>query len=159
MSDDSTYTVRRATTVQAPAGKVFEQIEDFRRWTAWSPWEDLDPDLRRTYSGADSGQGAVYEWSGNRKAGSGRMEITETRRPSVVVVDLRFIKPFKAHNTTTFSLEPQGDDATTVTWTMTGQRTLATKMMGIFSSMDKMIGPDFEKGLARLKGVVEAPTA
>ena len=158
MSETATYTVARSATVQADAERVFEQIADFRRWPAWSPWEDIDPDLKRSYSGAPVGVGSVYEWSGNRKAGAGRMEITEAVQSSRVVIDLRFLKPFKSHNTTAFTLEPQ-DAGTRVTWTMTGPKTLAARMMGVFTSMDKLVGGDFEKGLARLRGVVETPAA
>jgi uncharacterized protein YndB with AHSA1/START domain len=148
------YEVVRTTTIAAPAAAVHALIADFRQWTRWSPWEELDPDLRRTYSGADQGVGAVYAWSGNRKAGEGRMEITDDTPPERVVIALDFIKPFKSSNTTTFELG--GDEGSTaVTWRMVGPKTLMTKLMGIFKSMDKMIGPDFEKGLARLKAAAE----
>jgi hypothetical protein len=148
------YEVVRQATVPAAPEAVYDLIVDFRRWPEWSPWEDIDPELRRTYSGSDAGVGAVYEWAGNRKAGEGRMEIIEATAPSRVVIDLRFIKPFKAHNTTTFELDGS-DGGTRVTWRMVGQKTLMTKVMGIFKSMDKMIGPDFEKGLDRLKGATQ----
>jgi uncharacterized protein YndB with AHSA1/START domain len=149
------YEVVRSTTIAAPAATVHGLIDDFHRWPGWSPWEDIDPGMRRTYAGADSGVGAVYEWSGNRKAGEGRMEITESTEPSRVVIALEFIKPFKSSNTTTFELQEQ-DGTTTVTWRMVGPKTFATKVMGIFKSMDKMIGPDFEKGLAQLTAAAEA---
>jgi len=149
-----TFNVERSTTVQASAQSIYNEIVDFHHWTGWSPWEDLDPNLKRTYSGAGSGQGAVYTWSGNRKAGEGRMEITEVAEAAKVQVALDFLKPFKSSSVTTFALQSEGD-STRVTWTMTGAKTFATKLMGLFSSMDKMIGPDFEKGLARLKSVAE----
>jgi hypothetical protein len=149
------YVVEREQRIHASPAAVQERIVDFRRWQAWSPWEDVDPALRRSYSGAPSGVGAVYEWEGNRKAGKGRMEITSVEPDRSVAVDLQFLKPFKAHNVTTFTTEQQGDD-TIVRWSMTGPRTFMTRVMGIFSSMDKMIGPDFEKGLDRLKADVEA---
>lgn len=149
-----TYTVERSETIAAPAATIYPLVADFHQWGTWSPWEDIDPQMQRTFSGSESGQGAVYEWSGNRKAGAGRMEITETDEPSVVTIDLRFLKPFKAHNTTTFTLAQDGD-ATAVRWTMTGPKTFMTKVMGIFKSMDAMVGPDFEKGLARLKAAAE----
>jgi hypothetical protein len=148
------YTVVRTTTINAPAGPIYGRIADFHGWVDWSPWEGLDPDMQRTYSGPDSGPGAVYNWSGNRKAGEGRMEIAHTIEPTRVTIALDFLKPFKSSSTTTFELAPEGE-ATRVTWTMTGPMTLMTKVMGIFKSMDKMIGPDFEKGLARLKEVAE----
>ena len=149
------YVVEREQRIHASPAAVQERIVDFRRWQAWSPWEDVDPALRRSYSGAPSGVGAVYEWEGNRKAGKGRMEITSVEPDRSVAIDLQFLKPFKAHNVTTFTTEQQGDD-TLVRWSMTGPRTFMTRVMGIFSSMDKMIGPDFEKGLDRLKADVEA---
>jgi hypothetical protein len=155
MADD-TYNVERSIVVDAPADRIYDEIASFRNWTHWSPWEDVDPDLRRTYSGAESGTGAAYAWSGNRKAGQGRMEIVEATRPTAVRIDLLFEKPFKARNDTRFALSPEGS-GTRVTWTMTGRKTLMTKVMGIFTSMDKMIGPDFEKGLARLKATSEQP--
>ena len=157
MADD-TYTVTRAATVEAPPARVYEQIADFRNWPRWSPWEDVDPHLERSYSGAEAGTGAAYRWSGNRKAGKGRMEITEATAPSKVLIDLAFEKPFKSRTDTLFTIEPSGSGSR-VTWSMTGQKTLMTKVMGVFTSMDKMIGPDFEKGLARLKTTVEQPAA
>jgi len=149
-----TYTVRRSTTVAAPPEHVYEQIVDFRKWTAWSPWEELDPAMTRDYTGPAAGPGAGYSWSGNRKAGRGRMAITEAVEPSTVRIDLLFEKPFKSRNETTFDIEPDGAGSR-VTWTMTGRKTLATKIMGIVRSMDSMVGPDFEKGLARLRAVAE----
>ncbi len=150
-----TYTVERSATVQAPPEKVYEQIVDFHRWTAWSPWEGLDPSLQRTYTGPDSGAGATYAWSGNRKAGRGRMAITEATPPSQVEIDLRFEKPFKSESVTAFSIRPEGTGSV-VTWSMTGAKTLPLKIFGIFRSMDSLVGPDFEKGLARLKSTVES---
>ena len=149
-----TYTVVRAATIDAPPADIYEQLADFRNWTKWSPWEDIDPELERTYSGAESGTGAVYRWSGNRKAGQGRMEITDAVEPSKVQIDLVFEKPLKARNDTSFVIAPEGAGSR-VTWTMTGQKTLMTKVMGVFKSMDQLIGPDFEKGLARLKATAE----
>jgi uncharacterized protein YndB with AHSA1/START domain len=149
------FEVTREADIPAPAAKVFDLIVDFHRWTEWSPWEALDPELQRTYSGAESGVGAVYEWSGNRKAGTGRMEITGADVPSRVVVALQFLKPFKSSNTTTFELTESGG-ATHVTWRMVGPKTFMTRVMGIFTSMDKMVGPDFEKGLAQLSTAAQA---
>ena len=153
-----TYTVQRSASVHAPAKSIYSQIADFHRWTAWSPWEGLDPDLKRTFTGQESGKGAIYTWAGNRKAGEGRMEITEAAEPSKAVIALDFLKPFKSSSTTTFDLAPEGD-STRVTWTMTGPKTLMLKVMGLFKSMDKMIGPDFEKGLRQLKAVTEQQEA
>jgi hypothetical protein len=152
MTDE--YIVERSTTIHAAPNSIYEQIADFHRWTAWSPWEGLDPDLQRTYSGPDSGKGATYAWSGNRKAGEGRMEITEAIDASNLRIALDFLKPFKSSSITTFDLKPEAE-ATRVMWTMTGPKTLMTRVIGVFKSMDKMIGPDFEKGLAQLKTLVE----
>jgi hypothetical protein len=116
----------------------------------------VDPELTRTYSGAESGIGAVYNWSGNRKAGQGRMEIIDALEPSRVQIDLVFEKPWKARNDTELTIRPEGSGSR-VTWSMTGKNTLVTKVMSIFTSMDKILGPDFEKGLSRLKTATEQP--
>jgi hypothetical protein len=113
-----------------------------------------DRDLERTYSGPESGTGAAYAWSGNRKAGKGRMEIVEAAPPAKLRIDLVFEKPFKARNDTVFVID-SAESGSRVTWSMTGTKTFMTKVMGIFTSMDKLIGPDFEKGLARLKATTE----
>jgi uncharacterized protein YndB with AHSA1/START domain len=154
MADDS-YTVERSTTIAAPPARVYAEVADFHNWTRWSPWEDLDPALKRDYSGAASGTGAVYAWSGNRKAGQGRMRMTEATEPSTVRIDLLFEKPFKSRSDTIFEIQPDGAGSR-VTWTMVGKKTLVTRVMGVFKSMDSLIGPDFEKGLARLKSATEA---
>jgi hypothetical protein len=148
------YTVERTQHIDAPPDAVRDRVIDLRRWEAWSPWEDLDPDLQRTYGGAASGVGSWYEWDGNRKAGKGRMEIIDADA-STVRIDLQFVKPFKSHSNTVFEFQPAGD-GTHVTWSMVGPHTAMTKVMGLFLSMDKMIGPDFEKGLARLRTEAEA---
>ena len=148
-----TYEVEREQRIAASPAAVLERIVDFRRWPAWSPWEDIDPDLQRTYSGAERGVGSVYEWDGNKKAGKGRMEITKADAASVTI-DLAFIKPFKSQSVTTFTVRPDGDGSL-VRWHMEGPKTLMTRVMGIFKSMDKMLGPDFEKGLSRLKADAE----
>ncbi len=157
MADD-TYTVERSTMVDAPPQRVYELVSDFHAWTAWSPWEDLDPELDRSYSGEPSGTGAVYAWSGNRKAGQGRMEIVEATAPSRVAIDLLFEKPWKARNDTAFTITPEGSGSR-VTWTMSGRKTLLTKAMGLVRSMDALLGPDFERGLARLRTAAESPTS
>lgn len=149
-----TFRVERTVSIQAPPEKIFPLINDFHSWGSWSPYEKLDPTMKKTYSGAESGQGAVYEWAGNNKAGSGRMEIVETMPPSQVQIKLDFSKPFEAHNTTEFTLEPQGN-ATNVTWAMHGPSPFMTKVMSIFMSMDSLVGKDFETGLANLKALAE----
>lgn len=150
----ATFRIERATTVIAPADRIFPLIDDFRQWAAWSPYETMDPELKRSFSGAESGKGAVYAWEG-RKAGAGPMEIVDTAPPSRVVVKLDFLKPFKASNTAEYTLEPVGD-GTRVTWAMHGPNLFIGKIMGLFMSMDRMIGRDFEAGLAKLKSIAEA---
>ena len=145
---DKSFTVERERTIAAPADRIAGLITDFHEWRRWSPWEDLDPQLHRAYSGPDEGEGARYAWSGNRKAGAGSMEITRVTH-SEVVVDLEFLKPFKATNVTTFLLEPQGD-STRVVWRMTGQRPLLMRLMGPLVDMDKLVGKDFDRGLEKL---------
>jgi hypothetical protein len=155
MTGSSSWTVERREQIAAPPATVVERIVDFRRWSEWSPWEDIDPDLQRTFSGAESGVGAVYEWEGNRKAGKGRMEIIRVDGDREVEIDLQFLKPFKSHNSSVFHIDPDGEGSV-VTWIMTGPKTLMTRIMGIFSSMDKMIGPDFEKGLSQLNAATRS---
>ena len=149
-----TFRVRRSATIKAPPEKVFVAISDFHQWTSWSPWEHRDPAMKRTYSGADSGRGAVYAWDGNKNVGSGRMEILEASLPSKIVIKLDFLKPFEAHNTAEFTMLPQGD-ATNLTWLMHGPAPLMSRVMQVFMNMDKMIGKDFEAGLANLKKLSE----
>lgn len=150
----NTFSVSRSATIKAPPERIIGYLNDFHQWPAWSPWEKLDPAMQRTFGGAPSGQGAVYSWSGNDEVGQGRMEITESAPPSKVVIKLDFIKPFQSSSVTTFALQPQGD-STVVTWTMAGPSQFITRLMGVFVSMDKMIGKDFEKGLAQLKEAAE----
>lgn len=149
------FTVVRSTTVDAPASAVHEQIADFRNWRAWSPWEDADPQLRRTYSGPDSGEGTHYAWSGNRRAGAGEMTITRDLAPGEIGIDLHFTKPFEARNRVVFTIGELTGGGTQVTWTMTGRKMLIARILGPLMKMDAMIGKDFDTGLARLKQVVE----
>ncbi|HEY3699848.1 MAG TPA: SRPBCC family protein [Spongiibacteraceae bacterium] len=148
------FVIQRSLAIKAPPEKIYPLIADFHHWTAWSPYEKLDPSLQRTFSGAESGRGAIYEWSGNKKAGKGRMEIIETKEPNDIVIQLDFIEPFAAHNTAEFTLTPNGD-STTATWAMRGTSPFIAKIMQVFFNMDKMIGPDFETGLANLKAATE----
>ena len=154
----ASFRIQRSAKIQAPPEKIFPLINDFRSWTSWSPWEKIDPNLKRTYSGPDNGIGAVYAWQGNKKVGQGRMEITQAAPPSKVTIKLDFIKPFEAHNIADFTLEPIGD-STDVTWAMLGQKPYLFKVMSMFVSMDKMIGKDFEAGLANMKAVTEKSPA
>jgi len=145
--------VQRAARIKAPPEKIVPLISDFHSWTAWSPYEKVDPAMKRTYSGAASGKGAVYEWEGNSQVGQGRMEITETS-PSRVTIKLDFVKPLEGHNIAAFTLIPQGD-ATNVAWTMDGPTPYIGKVIGVFVDMDHMIGKDFETGLANMKAIAE----
>jgi len=148
------FSVQRTAIIKAPPDKIFPLINDFHSWPAWSPWEKLDPAMQRTHGGAPQGKGATYAWLGNSKVGEGRMEILESTQPSKVSIKLDFIKPFEGHNTADFTLQPQGD-STQVTWVMYGPAPYITKLMGIFVSMDKMIGKDFEEGLSNMKANAE----
>lgn len=154
LAQPNSFTVTRSITIKAAPDKIYPMISDFHNWSTWSPWEHLDPKMVRTFSGAPTGVGAVYGWEGNDQVGAGRMEITGAAAPSKIDIKLDFLKPFESHNTTVFTLEPKGD-STTVVWTMSGPSAFITKLMGVFVSMDKMVGPDFEKGLASMKAVAE----
>ena len=150
----ATLRVQRATTVKAPPEKIFALISDFHQWRTWSPYENKDPAMQRTYEGAASGRGAVYAWDGNKNVGSGRMEILETSVPSKITIKLDFFKPFEGHNTAEFTMLPQGD-GTDVTWLMYGPAPLMSRVMQVFINFDRMIGKDFEVGLANLKSLAE----
>jgi len=149
-----TFRVQRATSIKAPREKIFQHINDFRNWGAWSPYERLDPAMKKTYSGAASGKGAVYEWAGNGKVGTGRMQITDTAPPSKITIKLDFAKPIEGHYIAEFTLEPTGG-STTVTWAVYGPASFISKVMQVFLSMDSLLGKDFEAGLANLKLVAE----
>jgi len=140
--------------IAAPQEKLVPLIEDLHNWGSWSPWENLDPLLKRTYSGAPRGKGSIYEWQGNPKVGSGRMEILEATPPSRVLLKLDFLKPFEAHNQAEFTLSSEGS-GTKVNWAMTGPQAFPMKLMGLFMNMDRMVGGDFEKGLACIKEIAE----
>lgn len=149
----ATFTIRRTTDVDASPEAVFPLISDFRKWREWSPYEDKDPELKRTFSGAEAGTGAVYQWDGNKNVGTGRMEITDAA-PGKVIIKLDFMKPFEAHNVARFTMEPRGGSSR-VTWEMTGPSPFMSKVMQVFMNFDKMIGTDFEKGLASLEAIAE----
>ncbi len=149
-----TFRVERSITVTAAPDKVFALLNDFHQFPSWSPWQDLDPAMKVTHSGAASGPGAVYEWSGNSAVGAGRMEILKTEPAAKVTVKLDFLQPFEGHNTTEYTVASAAG-TTTVTWAMFGPSPYISKVMGIFVSMDSMIGKDFERGLAKLKAVAE----
>jgi uncharacterized protein YndB with AHSA1/START domain len=149
----ATFSVKRTVTIKAPPEKIAPLLTDFHQWASWSPWEHLDPAMKRTFSGAPAGKGSIYEWEGNKGVGKGRMEVLDAS-PSKTVIKLDFLQPFESHNTTEFTLVPQGD-VTHVSWDMTGPMPFISKIMSVFVSMDAMIGKDFEKGLANMKAAAE----
>ena len=153
-TNPDTFRVERSITIKAPPERIFNLIDDFHNFGVWSPWEHLDPAMKRSITGTPSGKGAVYEWSGNAKAGAGRMEILESTPSSRVKMQLDFLKPFRNRNTAEYTLTPQGD-ATKVTWAMYGPSPFISKIMQVFVTMDKMIGGDFDKGLAAMKAAAE----
>jgi uncharacterized protein YndB with AHSA1/START domain len=148
------FRLERSTTIKAPPEKIYALIEDFHRWGLWSPYEKLDPNMSRTHSGAERGLGAAYAWSGSGKAGAGRMEITDTAAPTRIVIALDFTKPMEAKNIVEFSLVPRGE-VTEVTWAMHGPTPFFGKIFHVFVNMDRMVGGDFEAGLAALKAEAE----
>ncbi len=150
------FRVERSIAVQAPAAKVFPLLNDFHQFASWSPWQKLDPAMKVTHSGAAAGPGAVYNWVGNKDVGAGRMEVLQQVPDTSVTVKLDFLEPFEGHNTSQYTLKTEGT-TTTVTWAMFGPAPYVSKLMGIFVSMDSMIGKDFELGLANLKAVAEKP--
>ncbi len=149
-----TFRVERMASIKAPPEKIFPFLNDLRKGEAWSPYEKKDPAMKRTFSGAASGKGSVYEFEGNKEVGKGRLEIIETVPPSRVVISLDMFKPFEGHNIVEYTLEPKGD-ATVVRWAIYGPNPYLAKVMSIFISMDKMMGKDFETGLANLKAIAE----
>jgi len=158
-SKPAEFRIERKTVINAAPAAVFANIADFHRWPAWSPWERLDPQMKKTYAGPSSGPGSSYAWSGNSKVGEGRMTVLESRPNEELKLKLEFLKPFEATNTTIYALRPSGS-GTEITWSMEGPNSFMGKVMSVFADMDAMIGKDFEAGLANLKRVSEsAPTA
>jgi uncharacterized protein YndB with AHSA1/START domain len=149
-----TFRVVRSTAIKAPPEKIFPLINDFRQWSAWSPYEHKDPAMKKIYSGAAIGRGAVYEWNGDKNVGSGRITITDAVPPSKVMIDLDMITPFAASNKVEFTLVPNGG-STAVTWEMEGGVPYFAKIIHVFLDMDQMVGKDFEAGLANLKASAE----
>ena len=150
----ATFSVVRAIDVKAPPEKIFPLINDFHQWVSWSPYENKDPAMKRSYSGAESGTGAIYGWEGNSNVGAGRMEILDASVPSKILIKLDFFKPFEGHNTAEFTMLPQ-DDATHLSWVMRGPAPFISKLMQVFMNLDHMVGKDFEIGLANLKKLTE----
>jgi hypothetical protein len=150
-----TFHVERTAAVAAAPERILPLLSDFRRWEAWSPWEKLDPQMKRTFNGAQSGTGAIYEWSGNDEAGAGRMEILSATTQAVDI-KLDFLKPFASSNTTKFALQP-ANAGTQIVWSIDGPMPYLSKLMCVFISMDRLIGKDFETGLRQLKAAAEKP--
>lgn len=151
----STFRVERSIDMNAPPEAAFAQVNDFRAWSKWSPWEKLDPNLKRSFDGAEAGVGAKYAWVGNDEVGEGRMTIEQSREPSSIRIKLEFLKPFAATNQThfTFAKTPEGNKTT---WTMEGESGFISKAFSLVMNMDELVGNDFEKGLAALKANAEA---
>ena len=148
------FKVTRSASIAATPAALFEQVNDFHKWEAWSPWAKLDPNCKNTYEGPTSGVGAAFAWSGDHKVGEGSMKITQSRPHDVILLDLVFTRPFKAKNVTQFTFVPM-EGRTVVTWTMSGKNNFVGKAIGLFMDCDKMVGPSFEKGLENLRSVVE----
>jgi carbon monoxide dehydrogenase subunit G len=149
-----TFRVQRAASIKAPPEKIFPLLNDLHNFASWSPYEKKDPAMKRTHSGAPSGKGAIYEWDGDKNVGSGRLAIAESSPPSKVTLDLDMLTPLKAHNIVEFTLEPKGD-STNVTWAMNGRVPYVAKIVHVFLNVDRMVGQDFEAGLANLKAIAE----
>ena len=150
----TTLRVQRSVSINAPPERIFSLISDFHQWVTWSPYEQKDPAMKRTYSGTERGRGAVYAWDGDKNVGSGRMEILDVSAPSKIVIKLDFFKPFEGHNTAEFTMLPQGD-GTHVTWLMHGPANFMSRLIQVFMNLDNLIGKDFEAGLANLKPITE----
>ena len=151
----STFRIERSIVIKAPASKIFALLPDFHDWAKWSPWEDLDPSMTKKYEGPTTNSGPSYSWEGNKKVGSGRMELLEAVEAKRVKIKLDFFRPFEAHNLTEITLS-ESNGTTAVNWAMTGANPLMSKIMGLFMDIDKMVGKDFEKGLSRIKSLTEA---
>lgn len=155
LAQPDTFQLEREIAISAQPAIIFGNLEDFRRWELWSPWEKLEPTMNKTYSGPPKGLGSVYEWEG-KEVGSGRMTVTDSKPNQELTIKLEFMKPFEATNKTVFELAPRGSQ-TQVRWVMTGENNFFGKVMGVFADMDTMVGKDFETGLAALKRLSESP--
>jgi uncharacterized protein YndB with AHSA1/START domain len=148
------FRIERSIAINATPETISTYLTDFKQWTVWSPWEEKDPTMARTYSGAPSGKGAIYGWVGNKNVGTGRMEVLDVQ-PQKITIKLDFLSPFEAHNTAEYVMLPQSDGTTLLTWAMFGPSNYISKVMTTVFSMEKMVGPDFETGLAKLKVAAE----
>jgi hypothetical protein len=152
----SEFRVARSATISAPAPVVFAQVNDFHKWEAWNPWGKIDPAMKQSYAGALAGTGAIYTWAGNKEVGAGRMTIIESRPNDLIRIKLEFFKPFAGTSIAEFTFKPEGNQ-TAATWSMAGDNNFMAKAVHLFMNMDKMVGDQFDKGLAQLKSVAEAP--
>ena len=150
------FKIERKAAIKAPPEKVFGILNDFKSWALWSPWEKKDPNMKRTFGAVTAGKGATYTWDGDKNVGQGGMTINESTPSTKLVIALDFLKPFEAHNTVTFTLNPVAE-GTEVNWAMEGKQNFMGKIMCLFMDMEKMVGPDFEAGLANLKAAAEKP--
>jgi hypothetical protein len=157
LTRSNTFRVTRRTKVKASCETVRALVDDFRSWAQWSPWEKLDPDMEKTFEGPHEGVGAIYRWSGKGKVGKGCMRIVEAT-PTVTIIRVEFLKPFPVEYMSEFLFEPD-DGGCEVTWVVYGENTVVSKLTSLFTSMDKMVGPDFETGLANLKRLAEGGKA
>jgi Polyketide cyclase / dehydrase and lipid transport len=150
----ASYRIVRSAKIAAPPAAVFAQVNDFHKWDAWSPWAKLDPAMKTTFEGPAAGAGAIYKWTGNKVVGEGQMTLLESKPSELVRIKLDFIRPFTDTSTTEFTFKPDGDQ-TDVSWSMAGNRNFFAKAVCLFMNMDKLVGGDFEKGLAKLKAESE----
>lgn len=155
MMQPDEFRVTRSATIAAPAPTVFALVNDLHSWEKWNPWQKVDPAMKVTFSGPPSGVGASYTWVGNKDVGEGRLGIIESQPSDLIRIKLEFLKPFTATNTAEFTFKPEGN-GTAVTWSMFGNKNFMSKVMGLVMNMDKMIGGQFEKGLADMKATAEA---
>jgi uncharacterized protein YndB with AHSA1/START domain len=151
----SDFRIVRSATISAPAAVLFSQVNDFHKWETWSPWAKMDPAAKSSFDGAPSGVGAIFGWAGNNKVGEGRMTLTESRPNDLIRIKLEFVRPFAGTSTAVFTFRPEGNQ-TVVTWAMEGKNSFVARAFCLFVSQDKMIGGEFEKGLAQMKAVAEA---
>lgn len=148
----SDFRITRSTVIPVPASTVFTQVNDFHKWEAWSPWAKLDPTAKNSYEGASSGEGAIFRWAGNKQVGEGSMTLLESHPNELIRIKLEFLKPFQGTNTAEFTFKPEGNQ-TVVTWSMYGKNNFISKAFGLIMNCDKMVGGQFEKGLANLQSV------
>jgi hypothetical protein len=154
----ATFRVERKTLIAAPPELIFPYLDDLHRWAAWSPWERMDPDMKRSYAGAVHGPGATYTWQGHHTVGSGRMTIIETKPDERVTLALDFLKPMASHSHVVYRLRP-AEQGTEVSWEMDGPNNFVGKFISVFADMDRLIGDEFDSGLANLKRLVETDSA